>query len=151
MKKIIISPWSKQLRNGKYNPKNPSVAYWTELVKGLKDKNYYIIQIGVDGEKKLEGVDEYQFNLSFQNLESLTLSVDTWISIDNFYQHFCYLLNKPGFAIFAQSDPLIFGHSINTNILKDRKYLREHQFQTWEQINYNAEAFVDVSEILKLF
>lgn len=148
-KKIIISPWSRPLRNGKWNPKNPPVSYWLEIVKGLKLRGYYIIQIGVDGEKKLEGIDEYQFNLSFEDLKNLSLSVDIWISIDNFYPHFCNLFNKPGIVIFGQSDPKIFGHELHINIYKDDKYLRPNQYNTWEECEYNYEAFVEPKEILR--
>ncbi len=150
-KQIIISPWSKQLRSGGFNPKNPPLSYWLEIIKGLKEKGYYIIQIGVDGEKKLEGIDEYQFNLNLKELKQLTLSVDTFLSVDNFYHHFCWLHNKSGVVIFSQSDPIIFSHSNNINLLKDRKYLRPDQFRIWEQCSYNYDAFIDTKEILKHF
>lgn len=148
-KKIIISPWSRPLRNGGFNPKNPPVSYWLEIIKGLKVKGYYIIQIGVDGEKKLEGVDEYQFNLSLKELELLTLSVDNWIAVDNFFPHLAYLINKPGIVIFGQSDPLIFSHSNNINLLKDIKYLRKDQFNIWENCQYNFEAFISPQTVIE--
>jgi hypothetical protein len=58
-------------------------------------------------------------------------------------------IGKPGIVLWGQSDPLIFGHPENNNLLKDRKYLREKQFWWWEQCDYNAEAFVRPEEIIK--
>src|SRR3990167_4354712 len=112
---IIISPFSRKLRNGQLNPKEPSLTWWSELIGSLKEKGYYIIQIGIDGENKLKDVNEYQFNLNLKELEKLTLFVDTFISIDNFAPHLAWLLNKPGIVIFSQSDPLIFGHELHIN------------------------------------
>ena len=43
---IIISPYSKPLRNGLNNPKN--YPYWKELISLINEE---IIQVGVDGEE----------------------------------------------------------------------------------------------------
>lgn len=145
--RIIISPYSRQLRNGGGNPKN--YPYWSELVKLLKDNNIHIIQIGRAGETQIDGVDEMRCDLSLKDLKKLLDSCDTWIGVDNFFQHFCHLYNRPGIAIFGQSDPLIFGHSENTNLLKDRKYLREKQFDLWEYAQVITEAFVPPSEVIE--
>jgi hypothetical protein len=51
-------------------------------------------------------------------------------------------------VIFSQSDPVIFGHPDNVNLLKDRKYLRELQFQTWMGVPYNEDAFVSPDEVV---
>ena len=139
--KIIISPYSSKLKNGLQNPKN--YPYFNEVIKELKKEGIYTIQIGVDGEEKFKEANEYQFNLNLKDLERLTLSVDTFISVDNFYPHLCNLINKKGIVIFSQSDPLIFGHSLHINLLKDRSYLRENQFWLWEQCSYNYEAFIN--------
>jgi hypothetical protein len=56
--------------------------------------------------------------------------------------------------VFGQSDPNIFGHPENINLLKDRKYLREKQFWIWEQAEFIEEAFVTpdvVIDALKKF
>jgi ADP-heptose:LPS heptosyltransferase len=146
MFKVIISPYSKPLRNGKENPKN--YPYWPELVKGLKEKDMYVIQIGVRGEKEIEGVDEVLFNKPLKELVSLLNECNTWISVDNFFQHLAYFNGKPGIAIFGQSDPEIFGHKENINILKDRKYLRVLQFDIWERAECNNECFVEPAVII---
>jgi hypothetical protein len=77
------------------------------------------------------------------------LECRTWIGVDSFFQHFCWDLGKPGIVIWGQSDPNIFGHPENINLLKDRKYLREKQFWLWEQAEYNEEAFVLPVAVLK--
>jgi hypothetical protein len=140
---IIISPYAKKLRNGKNNPKN--YPWWPELISLIKHDT--IIQVGVEGETQL--VEEFRTNLSLDELKSLVLECRTWISVDSFFQHFAWDLNKPGIVLWGQSDPNIFGHPENINLLKDRKYLREKQFWWWEQCDYIEEAFVKPEEIIK--
>ena len=142
---IIISPYAQKLRNGKINPKN--YPYWTKLVKELSKNGYDIVQIGVEGEEPL--VPDFRKNLPLTELAELVNQCDTWISVDSFFQHFCWDLKKPGIVLWAQSDPLIFGHEENTNLLKDRKYLRKEQFYLWEQCEYNKHAFVSPDEVMK--
>lgn len=144
--KIIISPYSRALRNGKENAKN--YPYWSELVKLMKDQGIYVIQIGVVGEKKIEGVDEVIFNKPLLELEQLVKECDTWISVDNFFQHFCYTLSKPGIVLFGRSDPNIFGHKENINLLKDRANLRAQQFDIWEVVEYSKDVFVEPSVVM---
>ena len=146
--KIIISPYSRQLRNGGDNAKNWPKKYWVELVKTLKEKGNHITQIGRSGEEKIDGVDDIKYDLPLVELGVLLDSCTTWISVDNFWPHFCHLHNKPGVALFAQSDPNIFGHSENVNLLKDRKYLKDRQFDIWEYCPYIEEAFVTPSEVI---
>lgn len=144
---IILSPYSRFMRNGQKHPKN--YPFWPEVIKQVKEP---IIQIGVEGETQL--VDDFRKNLSLKELEILVNECNTWLSCDSFFQHFCWSLNKPGITIFGQSDPNIFGHSENVNLLKDRKYLREKQFWIWEQAEYNEDAFVSpevVIDALKKF
>jgi ADP-heptose:LPS heptosyltransferase len=142
---IIISPYAQKLRNGKINPKN--YPYWSELVEELFKNDYDIVQVGVEGEEPL--VSDFRKNLPLTELAELVHSCDTWIGVDSFFQHFCWDLKKPGIVIWSQSDPLIFGHEENINLLKDRKYLRKEQFWLWEQGEYNKDAFVDPTIVLK--
>ena len=155
--KIIISPYSRKLRGkDSPNPKNWPKEYWEELVRKLVEKGHEIIQVGVEGEEKLmvsqTGVEGYKltwkFGLPLSELKELIKECDSWVSCDNFFHHFCWLIGKPGIVIFSQSDPLIFGHAENKNLLKDRKYLRSNQFGTWEEAEYNKEAFVEPERVL---
>lgn len=139
---IIISPYSKMLRNGANNPKN--YPYWKELIS-LIDED--IVQVGISGEEQL--VKDFRKNLSLNEMSNLINECKTWISVDSFFQHFAWHLGKPGIVLWGQSDPDIFGHKENINLLKDRKYLREKQFWIWEQCEYNSEAFVEPEYVLK--
>lgn len=139
---IIISPWAQKLRNGENNPKN--YPYWKELISMIDEP---IVQVGVEGEEKL--VDDCRFNLSLVELKTLVNECRTWISVDSFFQHFCWDINKYGIVLWGQSDPNIFGHPENVNLLKGRKYLRSNQFLIWEQATYIKEAFVEPSEVIK--
>ena len=139
---IIISPYSKKLRNGKNNPKN--YPYFKELIALIDEP---IVQIGVEGEDQL--VEDFRKNLSLTDLTTLVNECSTWISVDSFFQHFCWDLGKPGIVLWGQSDPNIFGHPENINLLKNRKYLREKQFWIWEQCEFREDCWVSPKEIFK--
>jgi ADP-heptose:LPS heptosyltransferase len=106
-----------------------------------------IIQVGVQGEQQL--VDDFRTNLPLTDLAELVKQAKIWISVDSFFQHFCWDLKKPGIVLWAQSDPNIFGHPENINLLKDRKYLRKEQFWLWEQCDYKKDAFVEPEYVIK--
>jgi ADP-heptose:LPS heptosyltransferase len=139
---IIIAPYAQKLRNGQNNPKN--YPWWPELISMINEP---IIQVGIESETQL--VDDFRKNLSIEDLTNLVLECRTWISVDSFFQHLAWDIGKSGVVLWGQSDPLIFGHPENKNLLKDRKYLREKQFWWWEQCEYNAEAFAKPEEIIK--
>ncbi len=145
--KIVIFPWAKKLRNGQNNPKN--YPWWPELIHKLKELNHEIIQVGVEGEDQL--VDDFRKNLTITDLSELLKSCDTWVCIDSFGQHLGWHLGIKGIVIFGQSDPIIFGHPENINILKSREYLRDRQFWWWEQAEYKPEAFCSPDEIITIF
>lgn len=137
---IIIAPYAKRMPNGQENPKN--YPYWPELIKMIEEP---IIQIGVEGETQL--VPDFRKNLSMDQLGELVKECRTWIGVDSFFQHLCWDQGKPGVVIFSQSDPNIFGHKENINVLKDRKYLRQQQFWLWSQCRYDIEAYVRPEEV----
>lgn len=139
---ILISPYAKTLPNGQENPKN--YAFWKELIDKIDQP---IVQIGLEGEKQL--VEDFRKNLSLPELAALVNECDAWIGVDSFFQHLCWDLNKPGIVIFSQSDPLIFGHKENINLLKDRKYLRPNQFWLWTQATYDINAYISPEEVYK--
>lgn len=139
---IIISPFSKKLRNGKNNPKN--YPYWKEIIALVEEP---MVQVGVDGEEQL--VEDFRKNLSLDELAKLVNECRTWISVDSFFQHFCWDLGKSGIVLWGQSDPKIFGHPENINILKDRSYLRYNQFWMWEQCPYREDCWVDPETIVQ--
>ena len=139
---IIISPYSKALTNGNRNPKN--YPYWKELIELIDEP---IIQVGVEGEEQL--VPEFCKNLPIARLKELIAECRTWIGCDSFFQHLAWSCGKPGSVLWSVSDPLIFGHPENHNLLKSRDYLAENQFLWWNFTEYNADAFVKPEEVIK--
>lgn len=141
---ILIHPFARPLRDGRKNPKD--YPYWKELLSMIDEP---IIQVGVEGEEQL--VEDFRKNLSLNQLADLIKECRTWIGVDSFFQHYCWDIGKPGIVLWGQSDPLIFGHHENINLLADRKYLRENQFLIWDGVPYINEAFVlpiEVSNML---
>ena len=139
---IIISPYAKALRNGKTNAKN--YPYWKELIR-LIDKP--IVQVGIEGEEQL--VDDFRKNLSLNELGKLVDQCKTWISCDSFFQHFSWDKQKYGIVLWSVSDPLIFGHPENINLLKDRNNLVENQFLWWENTEHDAKKFVSPEIVIE--
>lgn len=147
MKKyIVISPYSKTLRNGKKNPKN--YPYWNELIESLMSE-YDFIQIGQSNEIPLLNTIEFKKNLSFKELEELVTNKNChcWLSVDNFFPHFCASIEVPGIVVWGVSDPKIFGYAMHDNVIKSRNYLRDNQFDIWESCSFNKEVFVPIHTI----
>lgn len=143
MKRVIIAPYSAALRTKPINPKSYPVRFWQQVVAKLNALDIEVIQIGVQGEQRVEGVSQFIIGWPLPKLRELIEDCDTWASVDSFLPHFCFSERlKSGVVIFSQSDPLVFGHPENVNLLKDRKYLRALQFQGWEDVPYNEAAFV---------
>jgi ADP-heptose:LPS heptosyltransferase len=139
---IIISPYSKALRNGKTNAKN--YPYWKELIELIKEP---IVQVGIEGEEQL--VPDFRKNLSLKELESLVNDCKTWISCDSFFQHFAWDNKKYGIVLWSVSDPLIFGHPENFNLLKNRNNLVENQFLWWEDTEHDPNKFVSPEIVIE--
>ena len=139
---IIISPYAKGLPNGKLSPKN--YPYWQQLIPLIKDD---VVQIGVNDEIAL--TKDFRKNLSLTELAELVKECKTWISCDSFFQHFCWDLAKPGVVLWGQSDPLIFGHPENRNLLKSRSYLFHNQFLSWDLIPVRHDCFVSPNAVIQ--
>jgi hypothetical protein len=148
--KLVICPYSQKLPEDKKlrNPKN--YPYWKEVLSIIKAEipDIQIIQVGAAGEDIIEGVTDVNLNYPQDRLLELIKDCDAWMSVDNFFQHFCSYYKIPnGFVMFGQSDPNIFGYPFNRNILRDRKYLREHQFHFWWQTTYKEEVFASAEVV----
>jgi ADP-heptose:LPS heptosyltransferase len=138
---IIIHPFAKPLKNGKVNPKN--YPYWKELISKIDGP---IVQVGVTGEEQL--VDDFRQNLSIKELEALIAECRTWIAVDSFFQHLAWRAGKKGIVLWSVSDPNIFGHPENTNLLTDRVNLASNQFLWWEFTEYDENKFVKPDEVI---
>jgi ADP-heptose:LPS heptosyltransferase len=133
--------------SGKPNPKNYPVQYWQEVISLLANKGHEVWQIGRSGEEKL--AEKTSFDMPLSKLKDFASDMDTFISVDNFFPHFCNHYNlKSGIVIFSKSDPKIFGYKQNKNLLKDVKYLRPDQFGLWDSCNYEQDAFVLPQQII---
>jgi ADP-heptose:LPS heptosyltransferase len=141
---IIIAPYAQKLRTSKENPKN--YPYWEELVQELQ-KTMHVVQVGVEGENQL--VPDFRKKLPVPELRKLIQECKTWISVDSFFQHLAWDEGKPGIVLWGPSDPLIFGHPENINLLKDRSHLVENQFIWWESTEHSSDRFVKPQEILE--
>jgi len=139
---IIISPYSKALLSGKQNPKN--YPYWKELIAMIDEP---IVQVGIEGEEQL--VPDFKKNLPIPALRELLWQCRTWVSCDSFFQHLAWDEGKEGIVLWGVSDPLIYGHPENTNLLADRKYLAENQFLWWEFVEHQNERFVKPKIVLE--
>ena len=139
---IIIAPYAQKLRTGDNNPKN--YPYWEELISKIDEP---IIQVGIEGEKQL--VEDFRTNLPIECLRQLVKDCRTWISVDSFFQHLGWDEGKQGIVLWGPSDPLIYGHPENINLLKDRKYLAPNQFLWWEQTEHLPDRFISPEEVLK--
>jgi len=144
---IIISPYARPMRSGdKNHPKN--YPYWNVLIPLIKTLDD-VVQVGSGSEEALLGVSDLRLDLSLKDLSELIQQGRTWVSVDSFFQHYCWDQNKRGVVLWGQSDPNIFGHPENINLLKSRKHLREKQFWLWEQTPYDPTVFVQPGEVIQ--
>lgn len=152
---MVISPWSKVLRDGRQSPK--SYPWWPDVVHQLRyELDVKVTQVGISGEP-LIGAWSLATDFTVPELAGLLKACDCWISVDNFWHHMAAYYKVPGVVIFSKSDPRIFGHSQNTNLFLDKSWLRPNQFGTWEDDQHEQESFVRphvvvkaVGEILRL-
>ena len=145
MKNIIISPYSKRLRNGKDNPKN--YPFWNDIVINLNKYDFNIIQVGIKSEKEIEGVKKFEKNLPFLKLADMIRESDLFISVDNFIPHMCIAesIDTPGIVLIGQTNPKIFGYDKYEYLFSSEYYFRsvKDQFCFWDMAEYKREAFVD--------
>jgi hypothetical protein len=139
--KIALSPYAAKLPENRCNPKD--YPYFPELVAMLNADGHEVVQIGVTGESRIEGVGQFIQNWPLDKLVEVVRECDTWCSVDSFLPHFCWLHHlKPGVVIWGQSDPTIWGHPQNVNLIKSHAYLRQWQFAPWWDAEYREDVFV---------
>src|SRR5215472_2691173 len=94
-----------------------------ELADSLKQAGHALLQVGAAGEKQY--ADRFRSNPTWLDLNQLIGQCHSFVSVDTYLQHLCWMRGKRGIVIFSQTDPNIFGHTLHINLLKDRKYLRQ--------------------------
>jgi ADP-heptose:LPS heptosyltransferase len=139
---ILIAPFAKSLISGKQNPKN--YPFWEELLEAINEP---VIQVGIDGEEQF--TQDFRKNLPISELRVLLQQCKTWIACDSFFQHLAWDAGKPGVVLWSVSDPLIYGHPENVNLLKSRACLAENQFLWWEYVEHDPEKFVQPDVVLQ--
>lgn len=123
------------------------MEYWKQVINELYKRGHDVWQIGRKGEEKL--AEQAKADLSYADLKEFCSDMDKFISVDNFFPHFCNHYNlKSGVVIFSKSDPAIFGYPQNINVLRNRKYLRPDQFGLWDSCDYDKESFVSPEFII---
>jgi hypothetical protein len=75
MNTVIISPFSKKMKNGERNPKN--YPHWNEVTRLLRENGISTVQVGVTGEESI-GADVVFHNLTLEQLKNLLDAADTW-------------------------------------------------------------------------
>jgi hypothetical protein len=65
------------------------------------------------------------------------------------FQHLAWDCNKKGIVLFSQSDPKIFGHDSNINLLKNELYLRKNQYLWWEDIDSIKDSYVCPNDVIR--
>lgn len=146
---VLIHPYAARLPSNTLNPKN--FPHWAEVVRGLNLAGYDVIQVGLQGEERIVGVGEFVAGWSLKKLRPLVEDACTFAAVDSFFPHFVHVEcgQKPGVVIWGQSDPALWGHPENINLLRDRKFLRPFQFASWTETHFAPEVFVPADEVVQ--
>jgi len=121
------------------------------LAKALANmivSSHEVIQLG--GEEDEQLAPDFRKNLSFAEVGNLISKCDTAICVDSYLQHHCWFLNKKAIVLWGVSDPLIFGHSMHLNLIRDRNCLRKNQFDLYYANEHRPEAFVSPEEVMDI-
>jgi ADP-heptose:LPS heptosyltransferase len=143
--RILYAPYAARAPslNGQGSPKDYP---WPKELAELLEKDHEVIQVGGNGDVQV--AKDARLNLSFKELGELIESSDTGICVDSYLGHYYWYLNRRAIVLFGISDPMIFGHPENLNLLKDRSYLRPQQFDLYYTNQYCPEAFVKPKEVI---
>ena len=142
---ILFAPYAARSPslNGQPSPKDyPHARQLAELL----EKDYEVVQVGGGNDEQV--AKDFRPNLSFNELGKLVDASETGICVDSYLQHCYWFAGKKAIVLWGISDPVIFGHPENLNLLKDRKNLRPNQFDLYYTNQYNPGAFVSPKEVL---
>lgn len=142
---ILFAPFAAKAPSLKGRPSPKNYPQPKELCS-LLEKDHSVIQVGGDGDEPI--AEDFRKNLSFSQVLELIGKADSGVCVDSFLQHAFWYANRRAVVVFGISDPSIFGHPENLNLLKDRKYLRPDQYDLYYTDQYNPDAFVSPKEVL---
>jgi ADP-heptose:LPS heptosyltransferase len=145
MGRILLQPYSAIPTDAKELGKNPKDwPFFNELIEAMPQHQF--IQIGV-GNKPYNGAAV--INTDRKGVIQLINECDTWICVDTWLQHVATLTcKKRGIVIFSRSEPKMFGHPQNINLLKSQMYVQD-PYKMWLAANYSAAAFVSVDKVVE--
>jgi hypothetical protein len=137
--RIAILPFTNS-KPGKSNAKN--YHRWPEVVRMLKVAGHHTTQIAISEDDDI-GCDGRIVNPNHDKIVETLSQHDTWATIDSFLQHLAaaFTPDKVGTVVFGPSDPRIFGHGHNNNVIAQPTRLREDQFAFWHDVKHDPEAF----------
>ncbi len=143
---LLLAPFAARgpSLSGKPSPKDYP---WPKDLAELLEKNHEVIQLG--GNEDVQVAKDVRRNLPHEQVCELIRWSDTGVCVDSYLQHAYWEVGKPAIVLFGISDPIIFGHPENMNLLRDRKYLRPQQFDLYYVNQYCNEAFVTPEEVVK--
>ena len=144
---ILYAPFAARPHslNGSVSPKDYP---WAKELAQLLEEKYEVIQVGGNGDEQL--VKDFRKNLPFPEVSKLIKESVTGVCVDSYLQHHYWYFDKKAIVLWGISDPYIFGHMEQINLLKDRKYLRPNQFDLYYSNEVNPEAFVSPEEVLSV-
>ena len=143
---ILFAPFAARSPSlgGRPSPKDyPKVKELAELLENEDE----VIQVGGGNDEQV--CQNFQPNLSFDGLGKLIHASRTGVCVDSYLSHCYWYFGRRAIVLFGISDPLIFGHPENLNLLVDRKFLRPRQFDLYYLDQYNPQAFVDPPTVMK--
>ncbi len=144
--KLLFAPFAARgpSLGGKPSPKDyPNPKELCELL----EKDHEVIQMA--GSDDPQVAKDVRRNLPHAQVGELIKWSDTGVCVDSYLQHAFWERRKKAIVLFGISDPIIFGHPENVNLLRDRKYLRPRQYDLYYTNEYCNEAFVTPEEVVK--
>jgi len=103
-KKIVLLAPSASNREGPNNGlmlsnKTWDFKKWEQIVEHLQQQGFYVIQVGVKEDFKVDNVNEYFFDRKFGELVALIITSKFFLSLDTFFQHLCGIMGKRGIVV----------------------------------------------------
>jgi len=103
-KKIVLLAPSASNREGPNNGlmlsnKTWDFKKWEQIVEHLQQQGFYVIQVGVKEDFKVDNVNEYFFDRKFGELVALIITSKFFLSLDTFFQHLCGVMGKRGIVV----------------------------------------------------
>jgi ADP-heptose:LPS heptosyltransferase len=143
--RILYAPFAARSPSLSGQPSPKDYPHAKELAE-LLETDHELIQVAGNGDVQV--AKDVRRNLPFKEVGKLIEESDTGICVDSYLQHYYWYLNRRAIVLFGPSDPVVFGHPENLNLLRDRSYLRPNQFDLYYTTDYKPEAFVSPQEVL---